>query len=79
MSRRTIKNALKNFGLTEKEAEIYVFLAKHGVLTGGEISKQTKIHRPRIYRGETIRNYFLNGVYYVGTKKAWYRHPKIQA
>jgi len=50
MSRKTIKNALKNFGLTEKEAEIYVFLAKHGVLTGGEISKQTKTHRPRIYR-----------------------------
>ena len=50
MSRKTIKNALKNFGLTEKEAEIYIFLAKHGVLTGGEVSKQTKTHRPRIYR-----------------------------
>jgi non-heme chloroperoxidase len=50
MSRKTIKNALKNFGLTEKEAEIYIFLAKHGILTGGEVSKQTKTHRPRIYR-----------------------------
>lgn len=50
MSRKTIKSALKNFGLTQKEAEIYIFLAKHGVLTGGEISKQTKTHRALIYR-----------------------------
>ncbi|MFX0202668.1 MAG: alpha/beta fold hydrolase [Candidatus Hodarchaeota archaeon] len=50
MSKEIIKKALKNFGLTEKEAEIYIFLAKHGVLTAGEISKQTKTHRPIIYR-----------------------------
>ena len=50
MSINTIQEALKRFGLTEKEAEIYVFLAKHGVLTGGEISKLTKTHRPHMYR-----------------------------
>ena len=50
MSKKIVGRALKDFGLTEKEAEIYIFLAKHGVLTGGEISKQTKMHRPIIYR-----------------------------
>jgi pimeloyl-ACP methyl ester carboxylesterase len=50
MSSNTIKKALKNFGLTKKESEIYIFLAKHGVLTGGEISKLTKTHRPHTYR-----------------------------
>ncbi len=50
MSGKTIKKALKNFGLTEKEAEIYIILAKHGVLTAGEISKQTKMRRPHVYR-----------------------------
>ncbi len=50
MSRKTIKAALKNFGLTQKEAEIYIFLAKHGILTGGEIAKQTKTHRALVYR-----------------------------
>ena len=50
MSLNTIKRALRNFGLTEKEAEIYVFLAKYGVLSGGEISKLTKTHRPHMYR-----------------------------
>jgi len=50
VSKRIIKKALKDFGLTEKEAEIYIFLAKHGVLTGGEISSQMKMHRPVVYR-----------------------------
>jgi pimeloyl-ACP methyl ester carboxylesterase/DNA-binding transcriptional ArsR family regulator len=50
VSRKTIKQTLKNFGLTDKESEIYIFLAKQGVLTGGEISKQTKTHRPIVYR-----------------------------
>jgi sugar-specific transcriptional regulator TrmB/pimeloyl-ACP methyl ester carboxylesterase len=46
----TIKAALSEFGLTEKEAEIYIHLAKHGFLTGGEISKQTKTNRALVYR-----------------------------
>lgn len=50
VSAKTIKQALKDFGLTEKEAEIYIFLAKHGVLTGGEIAKLTRTHRPHMYR-----------------------------
>jgi len=50
LSREPIKKALKNFGLTEKEVEIYIFLAKHGVQTAGEISKKCKMLRPHVYR-----------------------------
>jgi len=50
VSKKTIRTVLRNFGLTQKEAEIYIFLAKHGVLSGGEISKRTKTHRGLIYR-----------------------------
>ena len=50
MSKTTIIESLKEFGLTQKEAEIYIFLAKHGVLTGGQIAKQTKTHRGLVYR-----------------------------
>jgi sugar-specific transcriptional regulator TrmB len=50
LSQETIKRALRNFGLTEKEAEVYIFLAKRGVLKGGEISKQTKTQKALIYR-----------------------------
>jgi sugar-specific transcriptional regulator TrmB/pimeloyl-ACP methyl ester carboxylesterase len=46
----SIKKILLNFGFTDKEVEIYVILAKHGVMTGGEISKHSKMKRPNIYR-----------------------------
>ena len=50
VGRKTIEQTLRKIGLTDKEADIYIFLAKHGVLSGGEISKQTKMHRPLVYR-----------------------------
>jgi sugar-specific transcriptional regulator TrmB len=45
-----IKNTLKNFGLSEKEAEVYIFLGKHVTLKGAEISKYTKINKSETYR-----------------------------
>jgi sugar-specific transcriptional regulator TrmB len=45
-----VRKTLRNFGLTEKETDIYIFLAKHGVLKGGEISKQTKTQKALVYR-----------------------------
>ena len=50
MSEESIRKVLKTFGLTEKEVDVYVFLAKHGVLKGGEIYKQTKTQKALIYR-----------------------------
>jgi sugar-specific transcriptional regulator TrmB/pimeloyl-ACP methyl ester carboxylesterase len=50
VSQKTVKNVLREFGLTSKEAEVYIFLAKYEVLTGGEIAKQTKIARSLVYR-----------------------------
>lgn len=50
LGEETIRNTLKNVGLTEKEAQVYIFLAKHGVLKGGEIAKQTKTNKAEIYR-----------------------------
>jgi sugar-specific transcriptional regulator TrmB len=50
LSEETIRKTLRNFGLTEKEAEVYIFLAKRGVLKGGEISKQTRTQKAPIYR-----------------------------
>lgn len=50
LSENGIKKVLMDFGLTEKETEIYIFLARHGALRGGEVSKRTKTHRGLIYR-----------------------------
>ena len=50
MGEEQIKITLKDFGLTEKEALIYIFLAKHGLLKGSEISKYTSTNKAEIYR-----------------------------
>ena len=50
MSEEIIKKVLKNLELTEKEAEVYIFLSKHGVLKCGEIAKGMKRHKAQIYR-----------------------------
>ena len=50
MGEETIKKLLKNLELTEKEAEVYIFLSKHGVLKCGEIARGMKRHKAQIYR-----------------------------
>jgi sugar-specific transcriptional regulator TrmB/pimeloyl-ACP methyl ester carboxylesterase len=50
VAQKKAKNVLLDYGLTSKEADIYIFLAKNVVLTGGEISKRTKIARSLVYR-----------------------------
>jgi len=50
LSEGTIEGVLSSFGLTEGEVEMYLFLAKHGVLKCGEIAKGMKRHTAQIYR-----------------------------
>jgi pimeloyl-ACP methyl ester carboxylesterase/sugar-specific transcriptional regulator TrmB len=50
VAQKKAKAVLLDYGLTNKEADIYIFLAKNVILTGGEISKQTKIARSLVYR-----------------------------
>lgn len=50
MIKKTAKDILTDFGLTKKETEVYLFLVKYESLTGGEITKHTKIARSVVYR-----------------------------
>ena len=50
MSNEKVKKILSSFGLTEKEIEIYIFLAKHGVIRSREIISGLRIHRADVYR-----------------------------
>jgi sugar-specific transcriptional regulator TrmB len=50
LSQENLKNALQNFGATEKEAEVYIFLAKRGTLGTGQIAKQMKKNKGHVYR-----------------------------
>ena len=50
MDEEVIRKILRDFGLTEKETEVYIFLSKHGVLKCGEIALGMKRHKAQIYR-----------------------------
>ena len=50
MKTGAIEKALSNFGLSDKEIEVYIFLGKRGALKGGDITKQLKIHKAQVYR-----------------------------
>jgi len=50
LSEEPIKKILKDVGLTEKETEVYIFLAKHSALKGNEIAKQTRTDNAEVYR-----------------------------
>ena len=50
MKRGSIEQTLRSFGLTEKEAEVYIFLGKRGPLTCGAISKQIKMNKGLVHR-----------------------------
>jgi sugar-specific transcriptional regulator TrmB len=50
LTEEKVRMVLHDFGVTEKEAEIYIFLAKHGSMKGGEISKRAKTHKALVYR-----------------------------
>jgi sugar-specific transcriptional regulator TrmB len=50
LSDETINQILKNFGLTDTEAIIYLFLAKNEALTGTEIAGQIKKDKAQVFR-----------------------------
>jgi sugar-specific transcriptional regulator TrmB len=49
LSQENLKNALQHFGATEKESEVYIFLAKYGTLRTGQVAKQMKKNRGLVY------------------------------
>jgi sugar-specific transcriptional regulator TrmB len=50
LSEETIKTVLKDAGFTEKEAVIYIFLAKHEPLKGTEIAKLLRKDKAQVFR-----------------------------
>jgi sugar-specific transcriptional regulator TrmB len=50
LGEKTVERILKDFGLTEKELEVYVFLAKHGVLKTREVARQIRKDKAQVLR-----------------------------
>jgi sugar-specific transcriptional regulator TrmB len=49
LSEEKIKRILKDFGLTETEGKLYLFLARRGALKGTEIARQVKKDKAQVY------------------------------
>lgn len=50
MSEKAIAEILRDSGLTDRESEVYLFLAKAGIQKGGEISRAMRMHKAQAYR-----------------------------
>jgi sugar-specific transcriptional regulator TrmB len=49
LSEEKIKRILRDFGLTETEGNLYLFLARRGALKGTEIARQVKKDKAQVY------------------------------
>jgi sugar-specific transcriptional regulator TrmB len=49
LAQESIKNMLKDLGVTETEVEVYVFLCKNGALKGTDLSRLIKKDKAQIY------------------------------
>jgi len=63
-----LENALRDFGATEKEAEVYIFLAKRGAQKTSYISKQLKKNKGIVHRS-------LKNLQKKGLVEATLEHP----
>lgn len=67
-----LDEALKQFGLTEKEAKIYLALLELGVASVQKIAQKAQIARPTAYDVlESLRNQSLVSVFEKGQKKQY--------
>lgn len=50
LKEKDIIKTLRDFGLTENESKVYIFLAKKGIIKAGEVSANLKMHKAQVYR-----------------------------
>lgn len=59
MSEEALKGTLRNFGFTDTEAEVYLFISKHSALKGTEIAKYMGKDKAQVYH--TLRTLQTKG------------------
>jgi sugar-specific transcriptional regulator TrmB len=55
-----VKKTLRTVGLTDRESDVYVLLARHSFLSGSDVSKQLRMHKAQAYT--ILRNLQERGV-----------------
>ena len=59
-AKKLVLEVLNDFGLTDKESEVYIYLAKSCIQKAGKISKQLRMHKAQVYR--ILRNLRNKGI-----------------
>ncbi|MDQ1280934.1 MAG: TrmB protein [Thermoproteota archaeon] len=49
LNEESTRKVMKDFGLTGKETDVYLFLGKQGILKNGDITKRIKINKAQVY------------------------------
>jgi sugar-specific transcriptional regulator TrmB/CBS domain-containing protein len=49
LKEKDVIKTLRDYGLTENEAQVYIFLAKRGIIKAGEMSNSLKMHKAQVY------------------------------
>jgi PAS domain S-box-containing protein len=60
MSEKIVLETLKGIGLTEKDAEVYIQLAKRGTIIARDLTKPGKINKAQVYR--SLKNLQSKGI-----------------
>jgi len=50
LKEKDVIKALRDFGLTENEVKVYIFLAKMGIIKAADISNSLRMHKAQVYR-----------------------------
>ncbi len=59
MGEENLKKVLRNFGLTDSEVEVYLFVSRHGVLSGTDIAHLIRKDKAQTFR--TLKNLQTKG------------------
>jgi PAS domain S-box-containing protein len=60
MSEKMVLETLRSIGLTEKDAEVYIQLAKRGTIIARDLTKSYKINKAQVYR--SLKNLQSKGI-----------------
>jgi len=60
ITNKFVLEVLRDFGLTDKESEVYIYLAKSCIQKAGNISKRLRMHKAQVYR--ILRNLRIKGL-----------------
>jgi sugar-specific transcriptional regulator TrmB len=60
LGEENLKNVLKDFGLTDSEVEVYLFISKHGALSGSDVAHLIRKDKAQVFR--TLKNLQTKGL-----------------